>query len=214
MKKILLIILTTLLFFSCKHELEKPTWDVDLLVPLLHSQISINDLLTDSNTTLNEDSFITLVFQEKFTDINLDTLISVTDTIDKTKVVLDSIAFKEISITEIYRLSELLGDFGAFFPHMDTMIIPNLNIIPTLIPEKDIPVDASEYFESMTFHKGYLVIHIYNGFKTDLANIDISLSDASNNNIIASFNFPLIPYGSTANDSVFLGGMTIFLFFR
>ena len=66
MKKTLLILLTITLIFSCKHELEKPTWDIDLLAPLLHSQMGINDILTDSNTILNEDGngFITLVFQE------------------------------------------------------------------------------------------------------------------------------------------------------
>ena len=44
-----------LLFSACKHELEKPTWDVDLLVPLIHSEMSINDMLSDSTITINED---------------------------------------------------------------------------------------------------------------------------------------------------------------
>ena len=209
MKKILVIILTSLLLFSCKHELEKPTWDIDLLAPLLHSQMSINDILTDSNTILNEDEdgFITLVFQEKFTDINLDTLIDIKDTLGITKVILDSMAFKDISITETSRLGELLGPLGRIaFPHLDTMNIPDM---PGLIQGKNIPVDASQHFESMTFHKGYLRINLYNGFPTELANVDISLVDANNNNTIASFNFPSIPSFSHVTDSIFLGGMSI-----
>ena len=42
MKKILFIALTTLLFFACKHELERPTWDVDMIVPIAHSEMDIN----------------------------------------------------------------------------------------------------------------------------------------------------------------------------
>ena len=209
MKKILLITLTSLLLLSCKHELERPTWDVDLLAPLIHSQMSIDDILTDSNIILNEDGdgFITLVFQEKFTDIDLDTLIDIKDTLGVTKVVLDSMTFKDISITETSRLGELLGPIGRIaFPHLDTMNIPDM---PGLIQDKDIPVDASEYFESMTFHKGYLRINLYNGFPTELANVDISLIDANNNNTIASFNFLSIPSFSHVTDSVFLGGMSI-----
>ena len=55
MKKIFLVAITLLFLFACKHELEKPKWDVDLLVPLVHSEMSINDMLSDSALTLNED---------------------------------------------------------------------------------------------------------------------------------------------------------------
>ena len=211
MKNNIFFFICIFLFSACKHELERPTWDVDLLVPLIHSQMSIDDIdmLSDSAITINEDEdgFITLVFQEKFTDINLDTLIDIKDTLDVTKVVLDSMTFKDISITETSRLGELLGPLGRIaFPHLDTMNIPDM---PGLIQGKNIPIDASEHFESMTFHKGYLRINLYNGFPTELANVDISLVDANNNNTIASFNFPSIPSISHVTDSVFLGGMSI-----
>ena len=156
MKNNILFFICILLFSACKHELERPTWDVDLLVPLIHSQMSIDDIdmLSDSAITINEDEdgFITLVFQENFTDINLDTLIDIKDTLGVTKVVLDSITFKDISITETSRLGELLGPLGRIaFPHLDTMNIPDM---PGLIQGKNIPIDASEHFESMTFNKG------------------------------------------------------------
>ena len=70
MKNKIFFFICIFLFSACKHELEKPTWDVDLLVPLIHSQMSINDMLSDSAITINEneDGFITLVFQEDFID--------------------------------------------------------------------------------------------------------------------------------------------------
>ena len=201
------------LFSACKHELERPTWDVDLLVPLIHSQMSINDMLSDSAITINEDEdgFITLVFQEKFTDINLDTLINVEDTLGETKVVLDSITFKDVSISDTSTLGSLITQVPGgtlLFPDGSFRSIPDL---PGIIQGNEIDVDASEYFESMTFHKGYLRINLFNGFPTDLANVDITLKDANNNNnTIASFNFALITSNSSVIDSVSLGGMTIY----
>ena len=164
MKNKIFFFICIALFSACKHELERPTWDVDLLVPLIHSQMSIDDIdmLSDSAITINEDEdgFITLVFQEKFTDIDLDTLIDIKDTLGVTKVVLDSMTFKDISITETSRLGELLGPLGRIaFPHLDTMNIPDM---PGLIQGKNIIIDASEHFESMTSHKGYLRINLYN----------------------------------------------------
>ena len=34
MKKFLSIIIIYSVFFSCKHDLENPTWDVDMIVPI------------------------------------------------------------------------------------------------------------------------------------------------------------------------------------
>ena len=68
MKNILLILLTTLLLFACKHDLERPTWDVDVIAPLAHTKMNINDMLSDSNLIINEneEGFISLVFQMIF----------------------------------------------------------------------------------------------------------------------------------------------------
>jgi len=208
MRNVLLLISIFFLLFSCKHELEKPTWDVDLLIPLLNTDMSINNIITDTNIIVESDEgLISLVFQEKFNNLNLDTLLDVKDTLGVTKIILDSLNFDDISITETSRLGDLLGPIGTIaFPHLDTMIIPDMF---GLIQNRNIPVDASQYFESMTLYKGYLRINLYNGLPTELANVDISLVDAINNNIIASFNFVSIAPYTHIQDSVFLGGVSI-----
>ncbi len=208
MRNVLLLISIFFLLFSCKHELEKPTWDVDLLIPLLNTDMSINNIITDTNIIVESDEgLISLVFQEKFNNLNLDTLLDVKDTLGVTKIILDSLNFDDISITETSRLGDLLGPIGTIaFPHLDTMIIPDMF---GLIQNRNISVDASQYFESMTLYKGYLRINLYNGLPTELANVDISLVDAINNNIIASFNFVSIAPYTHIQDSVFLGGVSI-----
>ena len=77
MKKILFITLTTLLLFACKHELEKPTWDVDVIVPIAHTNMTINNLLPDSGLNFTEDNngFITLVYEESLLNVDYDSLL-------------------------------------------------------------------------------------------------------------------------------------------
>ena len=71
MKKLLLFTLTSILLFSCKHELEKPTWDVDMIVPIAHSEMDINNIIPDSTNIINEDieGFISLVYQESLLNL-------------------------------------------------------------------------------------------------------------------------------------------------
>ncbi len=209
MKKIFLITLALISLLSCKHELERPSWNTELLLPLVNSEINIKDILIDSTLNVHEDNngFISLVYQQELTNINLDTILYVKDTLGVTKVVLDSLNFNDISITETTRLGEILGPIGRIaFPHQSTMNIPNMNGI---IQDNNIPVDASDYFESMTFYKGFLAISMYNGLPTELANVTIQLADAVNNNQIASFSFSSIPPISHVYDSIPLAGQTI-----
>jgi hypothetical protein len=49
MKKIIYLTVLSLVVFSCKHELERPTWDVDMIVPIVHTKMNINQMITDSN---------------------------------------------------------------------------------------------------------------------------------------------------------------------
>ena len=61
----------------------------------------------------------------------------------------------------------------------------------------------------MTLYKGTLIVEVRNNFPTDIANLSLTLVNASNQTNIADFSFPLIPTGSSVIDSVFIGGQTI-----
>ena len=77
MKNFLLIV-TILMFFSCKHELENPNWDVDLIIPVATSEISIENLFNDSNISIVNDNvgLINLIYRNDLININLDTLVN------------------------------------------------------------------------------------------------------------------------------------------
>ena len=64
MKRIFFLISVTLLLTACKHELENPTWDVEMIVPLAHTKMNINNIISDSNLNIieNNEGFIHLFF--------------------------------------------------------------------------------------------------------------------------------------------------------
>jgi len=211
MNKIILLTFCALLLFACKHELEKPTWDVDMIAPLTHTEMNINDMLSDSNLTVNEneEGFISLVFQQEFIDMNFDTLIKIDAIADEQTHTLDSASFADVVIADTATIGETIIEipFGTILlPDGSTNSIP---AIANVANEDTINIDASEYFETMTLYKGMLIIEIINGYPTDLSNMSLSLINTTNQNLIATFYFPIIASGATASDSISIAGQTM-----
>ena len=211
MKNILLISLTILLLFACKHDLENPTWDVDIIIPLVHSQMNINDILSDSNLNIveNEQGFVSLVFQQEFIDMKLDTLIKIDAIADEQTHTLDSASFADVVIADTATIGETINEipFGTLLlPDGSTNSIP---AITNVANEDTINIDASEYFETMTLYKGILIIEIKNGYPTDLSNMSLSLINSTNQNLLATFSFPNIASGTTVSDSISIAGQTM-----
>ncbi len=80
-KTILLLLLATpLLFSSCRKEMKKPSWDTELLAPLVDASMNINNILPDSILQTNADSSLKIVFNNDLYKINMDTLFNIRDT--------------------------------------------------------------------------------------------------------------------------------------
>lgn len=211
MKKEFLLIILIALFLSCQHDLERPNWDVDLITPIAHTNMNINNMISDSSISINEDEsgFISLVFQEEFLNVNFDTLIKIDAIADEQTHTLDSASFEDVVIADTATIGKTINEIpGLSFllPNGSTTIIPD---IPNIAQNDTINIDASEYFETMTLYKGTLIVEVRNNFPTDIANLSLTLVNASNQTNIADFSFPLIPTGSSVIDSVFIGGQTI-----
>ena len=211
MKKKSLLVLLIAFIFSCQHEIERPNWDVDLIIPIAHTKMNINNIISDSSISVNEDAsgFISLVLQEEFLNVNFDTLIKIDAIADEQTHTLDSASFEDVVISDTATIGETINEIpGLSFllPNGTTATVPD---IPNIAQNDTINIDASEYFETMTLYKGNLVVDIKNNFPTDISNILLKLVNASNQTTIANFSFPLIQSGSNAIDSVFIGGQTI-----
>ena len=76
----LLLIAVVFLNNSCRKELEKPSWDVDMLVPLLKSTLSVENIVADSLLQTNPDNSLKLVYHNPICDFDLDNMLEVQDT--------------------------------------------------------------------------------------------------------------------------------------
>ncbi len=83
MKKIILVfsILSITLFFSCRKEFDKPSWDTEVLAPLIDATLDINDILPDSILQANADSSLKIVYNNDFNVLPMDTLFKIPDTV-------------------------------------------------------------------------------------------------------------------------------------
>ena len=65
---------------SCRKFSANPSWDTQILAPLITANLSINDLVTDSLVHSNVDSSITLVYNGSLYNLNTDSLVKIPDT--------------------------------------------------------------------------------------------------------------------------------------
>jgi len=211
MNKITLLTLCALLFFACKHELEKPTWDVDMIIPLVHSQMNIDNMLSDSNLNVveNEDGYVSLIYEQDLLNINYDDLITLETKSEEKSIRIDSVNFNDVVIEQIITIGSVINELPLgtiLFPDGSQRDIP---AIAGIVKNDTISIDASEYFETMTLYNGMLNLKLINGYPTDISNISFSLYNSTNQNLIATFFTPLIQSGDSYIESVSIAGETL-----
>ena len=69
------------LFGSCNKDRPKPSWDVDMLLPLLNDTITITDFISDTLLAGNPDSSLTFVFNQKLYEVDGDSVVTIPDTV-------------------------------------------------------------------------------------------------------------------------------------
>ena len=211
-KLYLIFIFSILIFSSCKHELETPSWDIDLITPIANSNVSIDQIVIEDSLIeiqSNDSGLVSLFYQSNLEDIDFDSLINIDMIVPGKTERLDSINFPNISISDTISLGELVSTIplgSILFPNGSSASIP---FLPNVISSDTFNVNASDYFETMILSNGVLYFEIKNNLPVDISNISCSLVNSSNLNIIASFNFPLILSGSSAIDSISLAGLSI-----
>lgn len=77
---IIFIAFITVSLGSCRKSIEKPSWDVEMVAPVVRTTLTLGDILPDSLTTVNPDSSIILSFDNTVYRFSLDTLVDVPDT--------------------------------------------------------------------------------------------------------------------------------------
>lgn len=75
---VLSVIALVILFSSCRKE--KTSWDSNWSAPLVHGQLTINDLIPEKHTETNSDGYLSLVFHETAYSFTIDTIVDLPDT--------------------------------------------------------------------------------------------------------------------------------------
>ena len=79
-KRTLIILLSVFLLLSCRREPGFPSYDTDLLFPLLRSEIDISNILPDSVLGTNPDNSLVLNYNTNFYSLTVDSLFEIPDT--------------------------------------------------------------------------------------------------------------------------------------
>lgn len=215
MKNLLFFLLISLSLFSCKHEFEKPYWDVDLASPIAFTTLNLNNISSDSLFTLDtlSDNSLVLVYQTELLDVTLDSNFQL-DAISTTKnVKLESIDFPDQIIVNNIIFGELIQSIGLgfLFPNDSLRIIPS---IPGVINDI-VPIDANEYFEQMTLSNGFLDIIINNQLPSDMSNLIINLRNEGETTNLIEITLPYLAAGEVfeitepLSDQVIYGNLEI-----
>ncbi|MFT7589954.1 MAG: hypothetical protein ACI959_002175, partial [Limisphaerales bacterium] len=197
---------------SCKKDDGKPSWDSQILVPLVADDLGFEDILEDSLIETDEDGLLRLVVSENLLNYNiLDESIAVPDTSLEVFVSLESLVLDDQQITTKLSLASilsgipggdlLLGLIGLGFP----IEIPAIIDIST----GTVPIDATAFFTSADIDSGYLDIEVTNGLPVDLTDAVFRLSDPVGGFDVIRDTFDLITSGSTIFLSEPLHGLTL-----
>jgi len=76
-----------LCFFACRKDPKNPSWDVDILAPLIKSTLTINNIITDSILHQNPDNSLDIVYKYALPAFSVDSLFKIPDTTLKNKYV-------------------------------------------------------------------------------------------------------------------------------
>lgn len=100
MRFFLVIFIVFTLAISCRKAIDKPTWDVDVIAPLVNTSLNINQLLPADVLIVNGDTSLKIVYNTDIFNIDVDSLFKIPDT----------------TITEIYIVPlNLIADPGDSF---------------------------------------------------------------------------------------------------
>jgi hypothetical protein len=78
MKKLIIIILLIVSAFSCKRE--PISWDVDSLVPILKTKMTVQQAIPDSMISVGSNNELNLIYKGTLIDFKLDSVLSMPDT--------------------------------------------------------------------------------------------------------------------------------------
>ena len=199
-----LLVLLILFSSSCRKN-QSSSWNTQLLVPIVSTTLSLQNLVSDSSSLrANKDSSLTLAFQSSLYQFTLaDRIVQIPDTNIGQKFNLDSLTLPNIGLNFITSLGGMAHQLGS---PVGTYIV-SIDSTTTAVPSFTIPTafqygfNASGYFDSARLTSGDAIIWAVNELPVAVAAGTLCvLTDSVTGRVIQSKVFPRIP----AHDSVYV----------
>ncbi|MDG1099318.1 MAG: hypothetical protein P8O20_08035, partial [Bacteroidia bacterium] len=189
-----------LLSVGCKRK--ETTWDVDNTAPLFRSNLTLNDVDNDFLKQTSSDSSYSLVYDNLIFDSRLYD-IETPDTSILTSFNLERLKLLDNAIENYITLGQINPSFNL--ANGQTLTLPATS--QSNLPPQTI--DASEFFETATFNKGFLDITITNELPITLTRLDFELQNQTDKSIVANGVFLNLTTNSSETKSIDLAGKTI-----
>jgi len=208
-----------LVLFSCKKDELKPNWDVDLLAPIFHSTLTIDNIINDTLKQINNDNLVSLIYQNNLYKLNIDSLFKIPDTTASYTAKLNSLNLGKITISHRVSLGDIAnmdkqehGATGGLYELI--MTAHNTGQPATITPISEqtfdtIPINANNYFQTVSILQGYIDISINNQLPINITNLVFELKNQSNGTLILRDTFPMIFSHSIVTKTKSIAGLTV-----
>lgn len=208
----LLFLIIFVVTLGCKRQLERPTWEVDVLAPLIKSSISIKSLVADSTYKLDTDSSVILVFKQSLDSFSLKGLDEFKIKPFYNKIKLSSLKLNTDTITQFLTLGQIARQLlassdqqmqivgvGILLNQGKRINIPDFNNITAAA----VPFNVTEWFKYAIIRKGNLNLSITNKLPITVSSIQFDLTNKTlEPRLVLSTNFINIRPNETKSESV------------
>lgn len=217
LKILTLLVIVSVLQFSCKREFEKPRWDTQLLAPLVKSKLTIKDLVKDTSKIQTEsDNSVTLVNRQKIYDYSIDSLVSLNAPQYKRTVKLGNLVLANQEVTQRISLGTMANQMVAEGNPMGAQILlANALKIPLVFPGVNnltagpINIDITQFFKTADLISGEMTVTVTNQLPLTISNIQFSLNNLTPAYLITSNSFSNIAPSSSQSTTEDLSEKTV-----
>jgi len=185
--KSFIFIAVLLIVYSCKHEIESPSWTVDVVAPIAKTELKLTDLLKDSDVDLdtNSNDELLLVYRLNPIDTNLNDLIADGD-----------LGFTQSEIMSIpeFEIPDININFEASLEtiiennqNLGTILVPNTTVnIPSgnTIQARVFPMDPIPNFNELEIESANIKITIINNLPTGISGLWMNIENQNPNDLI------------------------------
>ena len=216
MKRFIFILFSFLLVSSCIKD-KKTTWETNLLIPIIKSELSVTDLLKSDNITTNPDSSLKVVYSSDLFSMNPDSFVPLPDSsfevgssLQSLDLPNDTLEYK-ITLGEIMRnSSNAIINTTIYNMHGSTWNFPDVSI-PYDFFMPPFSIVKNDLFDEIKIGEGNAEIIITNETEFNLSDVEFKLRNNpdTGGDLILESTFPTIEKYSSASENIALDGKTI-----